>query len=122
LSIHLNITDTGKTSFKLSFKFREKRMKNNIAAVTVKIEEKLELAETNNLPLSRYMNLAAEDSVDVRYHLASNANIPKVVLEILAEDENVFVSHRAQSTLSRIKNGSVLPYGTVSAVGNLISA
>lgn len=97
-------------------------MKNNIAAVTVKIEEKLELAETNNLPLSRYMNLAAEDSVDVRYHLASNANIPKVVLEILAEDENVFVSHRAQSTLSRIKNGSVLPYGTVSAVGNLISA
>jgi len=97
-------------------------MKNKIAAVTVKIEEKLELAETNNLPLSRYMNLAAEDSVDVRYHLASNANIPKVVLEILAEDENVFVSHRAQSTLSPIKECSVLPYGTVSAVGNLISA
>ena len=40
-------------------------MKNKIAAITVLVEEKLELAETNNLPLSRYMNLAADDSVDV---------------------------------------------------------
>lgn len=101
-------------------------MKNKIAAITVLVEEKLELAETNNLPLSRYMNLAADDSVDVRYHLASNANIPQVVLEILSEDENVFVSHRALNTISRIKEGSVLQYGTASAVGaqdlNLISA
>ena len=93
-------------------------------------EEKIELTEHNNLPNSMYMMLAHDENDDVRYSLASNANIPKQVLFTLLEDENVYVSHRAGKTIERIEREevkarmSIVHYGpgVVSAPAGLVSA
>ena len=63
---------------------------------------RLELTEINNLTTTTYIMLACDPNPDVRYSLASNANIPVFVLQRLSEDENVYVSCRAQRTIRRI--------------------
>lgn len=66
------------------------------------IEHRISLTEDNNLSFRLYLKLAFDKHPDVRFSLASNANIPKFILKRLAEDENVFVAHRAQKTIDRI--------------------
>jgi len=47
------------------------------------------------------MLLAHDEDVDVRYQLAENHNIPEGVLIELTDDENPYISCRAESTLVR---------------------
>lgn len=75
--------------------------------VDPELEERIELTELNNLPISMYMMLASDEYEDVRYSLASNANAPTAVLEKLVEDDNVYVSGRARQTLDRIEREEV---------------
>ena len=63
---------------------------------------RMELTEINNLTTTTYLMLACDPNPDVRYSLASNANIPVFILQRLSEDENVYVSCRAQRTIRRI--------------------
>lgn len=106
------------------------QFKRQLKALEKETEERLELTENNNLPLSIYSRLATDESSDVRYALASNANIPLMVLYVLTEDENVFVSQRARNTIDRIEketirsNMSIIHYGSASIGSNqgLISA
>ena len=46
--------------------------------------------------------LVFDESVDVRYSVAENHNTPNHLLEILAEDQNPWVAHRAQRTIARL--------------------
>ena len=98
--------------------------------VDPELEERIELTEHNNLPISMYMMLASDEYDDVRYSLASNANIPMAVLEQLLEDENVYVSCRARQTIDRVEREevkarmSIVHYGSavVSQPQGLVSA
>ena len=97
--------------------------------VETDLQERLELTEYNNLPFTMYMMLASDENPDVRYSLASNANIPMQALLALQEDENVYVSCRAKQTIDRIEKEetkskmSVVHYGAaISAELGLISA
>ena len=63
---------------------------------------RMELTEINNLTTTTYLMLACDPNPDVRYSLSSNANIPVFILQRLSEDENVYVSCRAQRTIQRI--------------------
>ncbi len=47
------------------------------------------------------MTLVVDENPDVRYHVAENYNIPDRVLKVLVEDENPYVSCRAELTLLR---------------------
>ena len=82
------------------------------------LQERIEQTENNHLPVAIYMMLASDESDDVRYSLASNANVPLQVLLKLEEDENVYVSCRATQTLERIEkeavkaNLSIIHYGS----------
>ena len=86
------------------------------------MEERLDLTENNNLPVSIYLTLVCDENDDIRYSLASNANIPIYVLNRLTEDENVYVSCRAQQTIERIESEavkakmSIMHYGHVACM------
>ena len=76
---------------------KNKEQYNNLS-----VDEKLEYTELADLAFCVYIWLASDMNEDVRYNLACNANIPEVILQMLADDENVFVSCRASKTLNRI--------------------
>jgi hypothetical protein len=57
------------------------------------------VAEHAATPEVLLLLLAADVDVDVRLALAENNNMPKSVLQLLATDENPYVSSRAQRTL-----------------------
>ena len=78
------------------------------AIKTRPLAERLELTEYNDLPFSTYLILSCDPCADVRYSLASNANIPVFVLKRLSEDENVYVSCRAIKTINRIESDSAI--------------
>jgi hypothetical protein len=52
--------------------------------------------------------LIEDTNPDVRFALAENYNIDEDMLEALTRDENPYVSHRAQKTLSRLRPAQVL--------------
>jgi hypothetical protein len=60
--------------------------------------------------------LLKDESADVRYTMAENHNLAIHLLEQLGEDENPYVSSRAQKTLFRLQEGkcvqAVFDYGT----------
>lgn len=78
-----------------------------LEALGAELEERMELAKSSHLPVSRYILLAGDDSVDVRYQLASNPNIPSLVLDILCQDETSSVAARAKQTMDDIDSGKV---------------
>lgn len=86
------------------------------------LQERLDLTENNHLTMSMYMVLACDENDDVRYALASNANIPRFVLDRLSEDENVYVACRAEQSLERIEmeavkvKMSIMHYGHVACI------
>jgi hypothetical protein len=53
-------------------------------------------------PVSIQLMLAEDECPDVRFALAENHNMPFVVLEKLSNDENPFVSMRAERTMRRV--------------------
>ncbi|HEY9712231.1 MAG TPA: hypothetical protein V6C72_02100, partial [Chroococcales cyanobacterium] len=55
-----------------------------------------------NTPADILERLAHDDSPDVRYVMAENANTGSETLEKLLQDENCYVSHRARQTLNRL--------------------
>lgn len=79
------------------------KLNNKESIEKLDVNERVDLTERNDLPEAHYFMLALDISEDVRFGLASNANIPKFLLHRLAEDENVFVAARATKTLDRLK-------------------
>jgi len=61
------------------------------------------VAQNTNTPLSTALTLAADVSVDVRYAMAENPWTSIALLEILVEDENPYVQHRARRTRALLK-------------------
>jgi hypothetical protein len=62
------------------------------------------VADHLNTPEDVLMLLAADDNADVRYAIAENHNISRMVLNKLLDDPNPYVVHRAQTTLERLSN------------------
>jgi hypothetical protein len=52
--------------------------------------------------------LIEDPNLDVRYALAENYNIDEEMLKALAKDENPYVAHRAEKTLSRLRPTQIL--------------
>ncbi len=62
---------------------------------------RMAVCDNANAPLSAHWSLARDSASDVRYRLAEAFHVVDAVLEQLIEDENPYVSCRAQTTLSR---------------------
>lgn len=82
-------------------------VQKQLEALESELQERITMAQSSHLPVSKYMLLAGDDNVDVRYELASNANIPGMVLESLSEDENSTVAAKARETLEAIDKGEI---------------
>lgn len=65
----------------------------------VNSEVRLAVAENQSTPIAVLLEMAHHPDCDLRYGMAENTNLPLQVLELLAEDENPFVSCRAQESL-----------------------
>ena len=61
------------------------------------------VAENYDAPADVHRQLAQDECVDVRFAVAENANLPPDILEILIRDDNPYVAHRAQTTLTRLE-------------------
>lgn len=59
-------------------------------------------------PVSIQLMLAEDECLDVRYALAENHNMPFVVLEKLSNDDNPYVSNRAERTMRRVLFNNVV--------------
>lgn len=66
-------------------------------------EVRMAVVENGNTPLATLVALAFDESVDVRFRLAENHNVSQQILELLTDDDNPYVSWRAQSTLERLQ-------------------
>jgi len=51
--------------------------------------------------------LVGDESVDVRYQLAENCNLPHVIIETLTKDDNAYVAYRAIMSLKRLQSRGV---------------
>jgi hypothetical protein len=59
------------------------------------------------LPQIFHEQLANDPHEDVRYAIASDPCTPKGILQLLADDLNVFVKDRAEKTIERLRGKSV---------------
>lgn len=59
--------------------------------------------ENGNISLDDLRLLCGDQHADVRYQLAENYHLPSIILDLLYQDDNPYVSHRAQQTLQRLK-------------------
>jgi hypothetical protein len=73
-------------------------------AVSSDPELRMAVADHLNTPEEVLLLLADDDNADVRYAIAENHNISRNVLNKLRDDPNPYVSHRAQTTLTRLSN------------------
>lgn len=73
-------------------------------AVSSDPELRMAVADHLNTPEEVLLLLADDDNADVRYAIADNHNISRNVLNKLRDDPNPYVSHRAQTTLTRLSN------------------
>lgn len=64
-------------------------------------EVRAAVAENANTPPRALFLLAMDTDADVRYSIAENSNAPLVVLQILSQDDNPYISCRANSTMKR---------------------
>jgi len=72
------------------------------------IEVRTAVADHKNTTNETVMLLAQDESVDLRYAIAENHNVGENVLNMLIDDANPFVAHRAKKTLARIRGASIL--------------
>lgn len=70
---------------------------------------RLAVADNGHTPLPVLLEMAVGLDADVRYRLAENPALPATILSQLANDENAYVSTRAQRTLMRRRTASVKP-------------
>jgi hypothetical protein len=61
---------------------------NEPDVLTLSLDEKYELAENPNIPVETLKVLATDRDSDVRYGVAQNPSTPVELLKILATDEN----------------------------------
>jgi len=86
-----------------------RRVAENVRPLAIAIEllrdedVEVRIALTENSDLLPYigLDLAHDRSSDVRFALAENPHAPLTVLEVLLQDENPYVSARAEQTLER---------------------
>jgi len=62
------------------------------------------VAENPNTLLTTVMRLAQDRCVDLRYTIAENHQMDRIVLCLLLLDDNPYVAHRAERTLMRCAN------------------
>lgn len=67
-------------------------------------ELRMAVADHLNTPEEVLLLLADDENADVRYAIAENHNISRNVLNKLQDDPNPYVSHRAQTTLTRLSS------------------
>lgn len=70
------------------------------------LEIKLAVAENRSTSLCTLLEMARDNDADLRFTMAENANLPIAVLTLLSEDENPYISCRAERTLCLIRQGS----------------
>lgn len=66
---------------------------------------RMAVSENLHTPSECLRHLAYDTAVDVRYRIAENACTPIEILHILLEDENPYVTCRANTTLIRLTGG-----------------
>ncbi|MBP6745738.1 hypothetical protein KA344_10925 [bacterium] len=69
------------------------------------LEIKLAVAENRSTSLCTLLEMARDNDADLRFTMAENANLPIAVLTVLSEDDNPYISCRAQHTLGLIRRG-----------------
>lgn len=65
-------------------------------------EVRVAVAENPQTPAVLLQRLAVDGHADVRYSIAENPNMPEEILVLLCDDDNPYVSHRAQITLRMV--------------------
>jgi len=70
------------------------------------VQVRMAVADNENTGVHTSMQLAQDDSADLRYALAENHHIDGRILGFLAKDTNPFVAHRAQKTILRLGQAS----------------
>ncbi|MBP9093263.1 hypothetical protein KBI23_19735 [bacterium] len=76
-----------------------------ILSKSSKLEIKLAVAENRSTSLCTLLEMARNDDADLRFSMAENANLPIAVLTLLSEDDNPYISCRAERTLCLIRKG-----------------
>lgn len=71
-------------------------------AVNEDAQVRAAVSENMNTSMKTVWKLVHDSSPDVRLRLAESYTVPLAVLKVLADDENPYVSHRAQRTLLRM--------------------
>jgi hypothetical protein len=72
---------------------------SKLAAGDYDAQARMDIGDHVNSPLEALLLLTEDANVDVRFALAENYNIHESVLNLLREDSNPYVAHRAQETL-----------------------
>jgi hypothetical protein len=65
-------------------------------------QTRMDIGDHVHTPLEALLLLTEDEHVDVRFALAENHNIPESILNVLLEDSNPYVAHRAQKTLASL--------------------
>lgn len=65
------------------------------------VEVRIAVADQRNTPFVTVMLLAQDLHADLRYAMAENHNLHTDVLNMLSNDGNPFVAHRAKKTMAR---------------------
>jgi len=75
---------------------------NRLIAGDCDAQTRMDIGDHVHTPLEALLLLADDENVDVRFALAENHNILVSVLNVLVEDSNPYVAHRAQKTLDTL--------------------
>jgi hypothetical protein len=78
-----------------------------LLAESCDVKVRMAVADNRSAFTETTMLLAQDEDADLRYQLAENHGIDESVLEVLADDSNPFVAHRARKTISRVHGGTV---------------
>lgn len=65
-------------------------------------EVRIGVADNSHTPFSTLLKLCGDDHLDVRYSMAENHNLQGFLLAKLQNDENPYISARAERTLARL--------------------
>lgn len=68
----------------------------------VNVDVRIGLGCNQNAPPALRWKLAFDDHLDVRFSLADNANTPLLILVWLSSDDNPYIAHRANKTISAL--------------------
>jgi len=77
------------------------------------IDVRTAVADQKHTLRATMMILAKDVSADLKYAIAENHNIHADVLNMLTEDDNPFVAHRARRTLERVRISALVPFPVI---------